>query len=408
MKIRSITYFYNVGWPIKEEKLQEAGLFLFTAKNEFEKAGFEVQTTRIASTPFPSILGADMIGLLPRFAQKLDGMLATHGIDYAALGPAMYDVPESYELITDALSVSKNIFFSGVIANKQDGISLRYARSTAKMIVDNSKIGKDGFANLRFTALANVPAGSPFFPAAYHNSDSPTFAIAVEAADLAVSAFDNAKDLNDGQQKLISEIEAVSLKLTAAADILKYRFNIRFGGIDFSLAPFPEDSISIGTAMEKMGVPMVGMHGSLAAAAFLASTLDQCEIPRVGFTGLMFPVLEDTTLAKNTTDGVLTVKDLLMYSAVCGSGLDTVPLPGDVSPDQIAAVLLDIAALSLRLNKPLTARLLPIPGKSAGEMTDFDFDYFVNGRIMALEAQPLKKLFAANEIFNVRARAELK
>jgi uncharacterized protein (UPF0210 family) len=85
-----------------------------------------------------------------------------------------------------------------------------------------------------------------------------------------------------------------------------------------------------------------------------------------------------------------------------------VPLPGDVSPDQIAAVLLDIAALSLRLNKPLTARLLPIPGKSAGEMTDFDFDYFVNGRIMALEAQPLKKLFAANEIFNVRARAELK
>jgi uncharacterized protein (UPF0210 family) len=189
---------------------------------------------------------------------------------------------------------------------------------------------------------------------------------------------------------------------------LKYRFNIRFGGIDFSLAPFPEDSISIGTAMEKMGVPMVGMHGSLAAAAFLASTLDQCEIPRVGFTGLMFPVLEDTTLAKNTTDGVLTVKDLLMYSAVCGSGLDTVPLPGDVSPDQIAAVLLDIAALSLRLNKPLTARLLPIPGKSAGEMTDFDFDYFVNGRIMALEAQPLKKLFAANEIFNVRARAELK
>lgn len=408
MKIRSITYFYNVGWPIKEDKIQEAGLFLFTAKNEFEKAGFEVQTTRIASTPFPSILGTDLIGLLPRFAQKLDGMLATHNIDFASLGPAIYEVPESYELITDALSVSKKVFFSGVIANKQEGISLRYLRSTAKMILDNSAIGKDGFANLRFTALANVGPGSPYFPAAYHNSDTPTFAIAVEAADLAVTAFENARDLLEGQQKLINEIESVSAKISAAADVLKYRFNIRFGGVDFSLAPFPKDSVSIGAAMEKIGVPKVGRHGSLAAAALLASTIDQCDIPRTGFTGLMFPILEDTVLAGNTADGILTLKDLLLYSAVCGSGLDTVPLPGDVTPDQISALLLDLAALSLRLNKPLTSRILPIPGKSAGEMTEFDFDYFVNGRIMALDADPLKNLFAANDTMSLRQRVEQK
>lgn len=408
MKIRSITYFTNIGWPIKEEKIQEAGLFLFTARTEFEKAGFTVQTTRLATTPFPNVLGGDMIGLLPRMASKLDTMLGLHNIEYASLGPATYDVPESYELITDALAASKNIFFSGVIANKSEGIHLRHLRSTANLILENSKISKDGFANLRFTASANVNPGSPFFPASYHQSDQPTFAIAVEAADLAIAAFESAKTLQEAKENLVSSIEAVCYKLLSAADALKYRFNIRFGGIDFSLAPYPSDDVSIGAAMEKLGVPVFGGHGSLAASAIVTSMLDQCDIPRVGFTGLMFPVLEDTILAKNASAGSLTVKDLLMYSAVCGSGLDTIPLPGDITSDQIYAVLLDIAALSLRLNKPLTARLLPIPGKAAGEMTDFNFDFFVNSKVMALEASPLTNLLGANEIIKIVARPEQK
>ena len=405
MKIRSITYFSNIGWPIKEEKLNEAGLFLFTARNEFEKAGFEVQTTRLATTPFPTILGTDLIGLLPRMAQKLDGMLAAHSIDFASLGPAMYEVPESYELISDALAVSKNVFFSGVIAQPDQGIQLRHIRSTAKMILENSKILPDGFANLRFTALANVKPGSPFFPAAYHMGDAPTFAIAMESADCALDAFDGAKSIEDAGLRMKAAIQTVVAKLNGAADALKYRFNIRFGGIDFSLAPHPEKKVSIGAAMEKMGVPKIGNHGSLASAGVLMSILDQCDIPRVGFSGLMYPVLEDHTLARDAADGALTVKDLLLLSTVCGSGLDTVPLPGNVTEEQLSALLLDVAVLSLRLNKQLTARLLPIPGKAAGDETAFKFDYFVNSKAMALEAAPLRSLLASNEVVKIHARS---
>ncbi len=406
MKIRSITYFTNIGWPIKEEKVNEAGLFLFAAKNEFEKAGFEVQTTRLATTPFPTILGTDLIGLLPRMAQKLDGMLASHSIDFASLGPATYDVPESYELVSDAISVTQNIFFSGVIADHQSGVHLRHLRSAAKLILDNSKASKDGFGNLRFTALANVKPGSPFFPAAYHMGDLPTFAIAVEAADLAVDAFSNAGTLGEGGKAFRLAVQAAVAKLNSAADQLKYRFNIRFGGIDFSLAPFPGMQTSIGAAIESFGIQQIGNHGSLAAAGILMSYLDQCELPRVGFSGLMFPVLEDSALAKSATDGVLSIKDLLLYSTVCGSGLDTIPLPGDTSIDQIYALLCDVAVLSLRLNKQLTTRLLPVPGKKAGEMTDFEFDYFVNGNVMPIDAKPLRSLLAAPEILNINSRYE--
>jgi len=404
MKIRSITYFMNVGWPLKEDRIQEAGIFLSTARSAFEGAGYEVQSTRIASVPFTNLLGADAISLTPRFAQKLSNSIAANGIDYASLGPARPDIPESYEMIPDAIAASKNVFFSGLMATAHDGIYLPALRACAEVITRNATISPDGFGNLRFAALANVLPGGPFFPAAYHDADQPTFALALEAADLAVDAFANSKTIEEGRKALINELENHARKLVYAAEPLKFRFSVRFGGIDFSLAPFPAEAQSLGSAFEQFGIPKVGLHGSLAAACILTDAIDRADFPRAGFSGLMMPVLEDATLAKRAAEKVLTVKDLLMYSAVCGSGLDTIPIPGDVTSAQVSALLLDISALALRLHKPLTARLLPIPGKVAGDLTDFHFDYFTNSRVMALEAEPLTKQFAGNETFTVHSR----
>ncbi len=404
MKIRSITYFMNVGWPLKEDRIQEAGIFLSTARSAFETAGYEVQTTRIASVPFTNLLGADAISLTPRFAQKLSNSIAANGIDYASLGPALPDVPESYEMIPDAIAASKNIFFSGLMASMHDGIYLPALRACADVIIRNATISPDGFANLRFAALANVLPGGPFFPAAYHDADQPTFALALEAADLAVEAFANAKTVEEGRKALINELENHARKLVYAAEPLKFRFSVKFGGVDFSLAPFPSEARSLGSAIENFGIPKVGLHGSLAAACILTDAIDRADFPRAGFSGLMLPVLEDATLAKRAAEKALTVKDLLMYSAVCGSGLDTIPIPGDVTNAQVSALLIDISALALRQHKPLTARLLPVPGKLAGDATEFNFDYFANSRVMALEAEPLNRLFAGNETFTVQPR----
>jgi uncharacterized protein (UPF0210 family) len=61
-----------------------------------------------------------------------------------------------------------------------------------------------------------------------------------------------------------------------------------------------------------------------------------------------------------------------------------VPIPGDSTEDEIAAVLFDVAALSVRLGKPLTARLMPIPGKKARDKTNFEFDFFAQSRVLPL------------------------
>jgi hypothetical protein len=404
MKIRSITYFCNPGYPLDEKKLRAAGQFASEAKKAFKEAGFEVQTTRLATVPFPRLLGAEKIGETPRLAEKLSAVVKEAGIAYAALGPALPDVPASYEVIPEAIAVSKQVFFSGILANHHIGISLPAVHACARVIVRTASIEPNGFANLQFASLANVPPGVPFFPAAYQEGDKPSFSIAVEAADLAVSAFEGAASVEEGRAKLISAIEIYARQIVTAANLLKYRFSLRFEGIDFSLAPFPREAQSIGAAFERLGVARTGLHGSLTAAAILTEAVERADFPHAGFSGLMLPVLEDKVLAWRAAEGTLSVKDLLLYSAVCGTGLDTVPLPGDASPEQISALLLDLAALALRLDKPLTARLMPVPGKKAGDPTGFNFEFFANSRVMALRAEPLKGPLGGEESFTLKPR----
>ena len=388
MKIRSITYFMDVKRPLDVEALRRAGEFISGARAAFEAAGYEVQTVRLASRPFPYLLPVFEAQAAIELAVELERAGSEYGFDYVSLGPALPETPACYGLVPEMLAATQNVFVAGIMTT-QRGISLEAVRACAEIIHKSAVISGDGFANLRFAALANVPPGAPFFPAAYHDGEVPCFALATEAADLAVEAFSQADSLHGARQALIGAIERNAERLSKTARGLAKQFEALFSGIDFTLAPFPQEAQSLGAAMERLGVPAVGLHGSLAAAAILTDTLERATFPRAGFNGLMLPVLEDAVLARRAAEGSLSVKDLLLYSTVCGTGLDTVPLPGDTTAEAIHALLLDLAALSQRLNKPLTARLMPIPGKKAGDPTGFDFAYFANSRVLPLHAGTL-------------------
>ena len=404
MKIRSITYFCNPGYPLQENVLREAGDFLSKAKSAYEAAGYEVQTVRVATVSFAKLLGEKHIDELPNYAGQFTQVMKQNGVVYAALGPALPELPSSYRVIPEAIAASEGIFFSGVMADAQT-VHMAQVKACAEIIVRSAPLDPNGFANLHFTALANVGPNAPFFPGAYHTSNQPAFGIAVECADLAVNAFDGQETVDRGRDALIAEFTKHGQAIAKVAQELTHHASrITFKGIDFSLAPFPDDEHSLGKAVENMGVPKVGLHGSLAAAAILTDAIERADFPHIGFNGFMQPILEDSILARRAAEGVLTVKDALLYSAVCGTGLDTVPLAGDVTADEITPLLLDICALALRLNKPLTARLMPIPGKKAGDATTFDFAFFANGRVMALEASPLGGALNSNSSFTLNAK----
>lgn len=401
MQIRSITAFIHPRWPISEIVMQKTGIFIRHAREAFESAGYPVQTLRLATPPFPDFLDTND---LPAFTARLEMLAHSEGFDYISLGPAQPDKPESYTAIPDMLKKSSIAFFSGHLTTPGGIVSLPAVRSCAEVIHSTARLEKDGFANLRFAALANVPPWAPFFPAAYHQGKEPAFALAVEAADLAVEAFSHADSLDDARKRLIESIESHASRLEAQGEYLAAIYPINFKGIDFTLAPFPKPDRSLGHALETLGLPALGLSGSLAAAAFLTNTLDRASFKRTGFNGLMLPLLEDSTLAQRGAEGVLSITDLLLFSAVCGTGLDTVPLPGDTTVDQLQAVLLDLAALSSRLKKPLTGRLMPIPGLKAGDETKFNFDYFANSRVLSLPAEPLTGLLAGSEDVDISPR----
>ena len=146
----------------------------------------------------------------------------------------------------------------------------------------------------------------------------------------------------------------------------------RFAGVDSSPAP-SQRVASMAEVVELLGVPHFGASGSIEAAALLTKVFKSIEgVPLCGFSGFMLAALEDAGLSAAAAKGYYDIRALLMYSAVCGIGLDTVPIPGDTSVQKMAALMCDTGTLAFRLRKPLTVRLFPVPGKSAGDVTEFE------------------------------------
>lgn len=406
MNIRSITIFIDVSYPLDPDAVSIAGDVLHAAREALSEVGFTVQTTRLAVQPFPDVLSDTGPGKAVDLAKDLEAVAFVHEIDYIAVGPVLLNHPPTYiGVIPDILSNSENVFASVEIASRKDGLGLPRIRRVADLIRQVASLSDDGFANLRLAAIANVLPWSPFFPAAYHGGGGTRIAIATESADLVVTAVSGASSLEEIRTSLIRAIEAEAGRIETVIARVAARFDVAYQGIDFSLAPYPAEGRSIGEALERLGLPGVGGHGTLMTAAFLTDVLDRAQFTRTGFCGLMLPVLEDTALAKRAAEGVLRISDLLAFSAICGTGLDTIPLPGEVGEEVLAAILLDVAALALRLDKPLTARLMPLPGKKAGDATCFEFEYFANSRVMTPGGNPLSGLLAGDERVQIKPRS---
>lgn len=387
MKVRSITLF-SPTFPQTRAALEPLAALGRAMRAALEGAGFVVQTVRLATPPWPTALATPAEAR--RAAIWLDQLAPELGLDYLSIGPvlATEHTPLAHiEAIPELLAATERLFCTVLYAGLPHGLNVAAARATARVIEANARIEANGFGNLRFAALANVGPGSPFFPAAYAEPGAGlACALALESADLAVQAYKGATSLAGAMAALRAALEEAARALVAAAAPVAEAQGARFLGLDFSLAPFPDAAHSAAGAIESLGAAPFGAMGTLAAAALTTQALQEAAYPRCGFSGLMLPVLEDSVLAARAGEGSYDLHSLLLYSAVCGTGLDTVPLPGDTDADTLAALLLDVAALALRLDKPLTARLMPVPGKAAGETTTFDFPFFANSAILAPRA----------------------
>jgi uncharacterized protein (UPF0210 family) len=400
MDVRSVTIGTQVGYPPDDGDLRAVEPFQRHARARFEEAGLPVQTVRLATQPFPEILRDAGPTEAAAFARRLEALCQARGVDYCSIGTVDATDPETdlgyVEAIPEVIRQTETVFASVLVAARVAGINLAAIERSARIIADIAHTTPDGFGNLYLAVLANCGPGSPFFPVSYHRGPELTFAVATEAADLVVDAFERAETLDEARANLRAAVEGAAETIVGVARQLEADFGLRFGGIDFSPAPYPETARSIGHAIEALGVDAFGGNATLFAVAFITRVLREADFPRCGFSGVMLPVLEDRTIARRSREGLFSLDSLLLYSAVCGTGLDTIPLPGDVTPDELAAILLDVATLAMVADKPLTARLMPVPGKAAGEMTDFDFSYFANAQILDTKGYGGRQIVTGN------------
>ena len=376
MKIRTIT----TGIPnaFSREQLQFAVDFNHRCQMRLEANGYEVQTTRLSSQAWREISSLDGVLELDRRAVEL-------GVEFFSLGtifPNLSQTPTHLALVPDAISQSRTLFASATLTTPDQQIAWDAAEKTASAMQQIAHNTDGGFGNLRFAATMNCPPNTPFFPAAYWQDEGINVGIGWQAADLVHAAFADAPNLEIAVQGMKALMEREGKQIVAIAENVAKEAGIRFVGLDVSPAPMGDESIA--GAIEAQLPGKFGERGTLTVTGAITRTLDSLNLPRCGYSGLMLPVLEDEVLGDRSREGRLNLDSLLLYSAVCGTGLDTIPISGDTSIDQIRAILTDVASFSIRWNKPLSARLFPVPGLSTGDLTRFDSPYLTNTAVMGL------------------------
>ncbi len=383
-KIRAITAFINLDRAQYKEQVADALKLLRRAQTTLESRGYQVQTIRIATQPFPEYTNGLTKEQTIAFFKEYDA-LAEKEKFAASIGPAMLNAGESVaqgELLGEILGNTKKLNASLVVAG-EDGVRWAAVGAAARVMKKLEESTQHSQGNFRFAAIAMVPPVTPFFPAAYHTGFGHQFAIALESAKVVAAAFKDAPDLATAQQRLTDSLAASAFDIGQHAGRVDQETGWAYMGID--LSPAPSGDVSIGAAIENLTRQPFGMSGTLTAAATITAAIKNVKVKQTGYSGLMLPILEDTRLAQRWSEGHISIDALLSYSAVCGTGLDTIPLPGDISVEQLSLIIGDMASLAFKWHKPLSARLLPALGKGWGEMTEFDDPFLVNAKLQSLD-----------------------
>ena len=400
-RVRTVTAFVNLAISdfgggdgtigdaaVLTEKVERCATLVSTMEKKVTDLGYEIQTVRIATNPFGEWLRKDSIDHQLRI---LDGLLEKHGIEFCSLGPATC-IDDILPCCLSIVASSPRFSCSAIVD------SVEAASTTAQCIVQISKLGeasadapvflKGGIGNFRFCGACSCKPFIPFFPAAKSAGEpsdgSIRFAMGLENGSLAqkllaasVSIGNIPTIFRDGMEEALAPLQ------TICEETVKELPYCEFVGVDTSLNPSLDDGGSVAEAVEKLEEVRgpFGGPGTLAAAAAITTALQSLPTS-CGYSGLMLPVCEDQRLAELSPQ--LRISNLLSISSVCGVGVDTVPVPGNVEEADLASLLLDVAGLAKRWDKSLSCRVFPVPGKVAGERTVFDSPYLCNSDVFDL------------------------
>lgn len=352
-----------------------------------KRYGIPIVNKRISVTPVSFLAGAFTKPTAVPVAKALDRAAKELGIDYVAGFSALVQkgITKGDQILLDsvaeALTVTQRVCSSVNLGCTKSGINMDGVLRTAEIIkaTASKTADRNGIGCAKFVVFCNAVEDNPFVAGSFLGLGEPeaVLNVGISGPGVVRAALEASKDLNMGE--LSELIKKISFKITRTGELIgreaSKMLGIPFGIIDLSLAPTPAKGDSISDILELMGLESTGCHGTTAALAMLNDAVKKGGMMAAtyagGLSGAFIPLTEDSGMCKAVENKSLNIQKLEAMTSVCSVGLDMIAIPGDTSVDIIAGIIADEAAIGMINNKTTACRLIPVPGKKAGEYVDF-------------------------------------
>ena len=372
---------------IREKLVRIAGSLVKTGRDIETEFGIPIINKRIAVTPVSIVAASCGENDFTPFAQTLDRAAAELGVDFIGGFSALVQKGFSggddrlIASLPDALCVTEKVCASVNVASTKSGINMDAVRlmgTTIKNVAEKTA-GRDGIGCAKLVVFCNAPEDNPFMAGAFHGTGEAEncLNVGVSGPGVIKAALENLRGASFDE--LAEAIKKTAFKITRMGQLVGMeaakRLGVPFGILDLSLAPTPEVGDSVARILEEMGLESAGTHGTTAALAMLTDMVKKGGIMASthvgGFSGAFIPVSEDEGMSAAVRNGTITLDKLEAMTAVCSVGLDMIALPGDTSACAISGIIADEMAIGMVNNKTTAVRVIPVPGKKAGDWAEF-------------------------------------
>jgi len=376
---------------IAERVMGLAGKLVPVCERVGQKYGIPVVNKRIAVSPIAVVGAALSPADLVEIARTLDAAEREVHVDFIGGFSALVEKGLArgdrslIAAIPEALAATERVCASVNVASTRAGINMdavlllgRTIKRAAELTAD-----RDGAACTKLCVFANIPEDIPFMAGAYlgiGEADA-VINVGVSGPGVVKNAIDRALSTRPNLDlgSLSELIKKTAYKVTRVGELIgrevAEQLGISFGVVDLSLAPTPNVGDSVGEIFQSLGLLAIGVPGTTAALALLNDAVKKggaFASSRVGgLSGAFIPVSEDLNISEAVRNGHLCLEKLEAITSVCSVGLDMVAIPGATSPETISAIIADEMAIGVINNKTTAARLIPVPGKAAGDHAYF-------------------------------------
>ena len=345
--------------------------------------GVPIVNKRISVTPVGLICGDDPMAI----ALALDKAAQEVGVNFIGGFSALMHkgATRAEEALLEAMpqvfAQTQRLCGSVNVASTRTGINMDAVRTMGGVIKRTAELTADqnGFGCAKLVVFANAVEDNPFMAGAFHGVGEPECVVNVGVSGPGVVQRALMETHGQPFDVVAETIKRTAFKITRVGQLVAQeagkRLGVPFGIVDLSLAPTPSLGDSVAYILSEMGLEMAGAPGTTAALALLNDMVKKGGVMASGhvggLSGAFIPVSEDVGMIEAAAAGCLTLEKLEAMTCVCSVGLDMIAVPGDTSANTIAGIIADEAAIGMVNNKTTAVRIIPAPGKKAGDMVDF-------------------------------------